>query len=77
MQDVLKNLIDGLNEVGLKIGKYWKIPCKAAITQAQQRLGAGVMTQLFPQLVKPIATVETVAGLKQKISADQGRIHCS
>jgi hypothetical protein len=35
------------------------------------------MTQLFHQLVKPIATVETVAGLKQKISADQGRIHCS
>jgi hypothetical protein len=57
MQEVLKNLIDGLNEVGLKIGKYWKIPCKAAITQAQQRLGAGVMTQLFPQLVKPIAVV--------------------
>jgi hypothetical protein len=60
MRDVLKNLIDGLNEVGLKTGKYWKIPCKAAITQARQRLGAGVMTQLFHQLVKPMATVETV-----------------
>jgi hypothetical protein len=60
--DVLKNLIDGLNEVGLKTGKYWKIPCKAAITQARQRLGAGVMTQLFHQLVKPMATVETVGG---------------
>jgi hypothetical protein len=56
MRDVLKNLIDGLNEVGLKTGKYWKIPCKAAITQARQRLGAGVMTQLFHQLVKPMAT---------------------
>ena len=60
MRDVLKNLIDGLNEVGLKTGKYWKIPCKAAITQARQRLGAGVMTQSFHQLVKPMATVETV-----------------
>ncbi len=60
MRDVLKNLIDGLNEVGLKTGKYWKIPCKAAITQARQRLGAGVMIQLFHQLVKPMATVETV-----------------
>jgi len=47
MRDVLKNLIDGLNEVWLKTGKYWKIPCKAAITQARQRLGAGVMRQLF------------------------------
>ena len=28
MRDVLKNLIDSLNEVGLKTGKYWKIPCK-------------------------------------------------
>jgi len=60
MRDVLKNLIDGLTEVGLKTGKYWKIPCKAAITQARQRLGARVMTQLFHQLVKPMATVETV-----------------
>ena len=47
MQDVLKNLIDGLNEARVKIGKYWRFPCKSAITQARQRLGAGVMRQLF------------------------------
>ena len=39
MRDVLKNLIDGLKEVGLKTGKYWKTPCKAAITKARKRLG--------------------------------------
>lgn len=39
MRDVLKNLIYGLNEVWLKTGKYWKTPCKAAITKARQRLG--------------------------------------
>jgi hypothetical protein len=32
MRDILKNLIDGLIEVWLKTGKYWKTPCKAAIT---------------------------------------------
>ena len=46
MRDVLKNLIDGFNEAWIKIGKYWRFPCKWAITQARQRLGAGVMRQL-------------------------------
>ncbi len=60
MRDVLKNLIDGLNEVWLKTGKYWKTPCKAAITKARKRLGPVVMSQLFHQLVRPMATTETV-----------------
>jgi hypothetical protein len=60
MRDVLKNLIDGINEVWLKTGKYWKTPCKAAITKARQRLGPLVMRQLFEQLVRPMATTETV-----------------
>jgi hypothetical protein len=47
MRDVLKNLIYGLSEGWIKIGKYWRILCKSAITQARQRLGAGVMRQLF------------------------------
>jgi len=60
MRDVLKNLIDGLSEAWVKIGKYWRFPCKSAITQARQRLGAGVMRHLFHQLVRPMATSETV-----------------
>ena len=60
MRDVLKNLIDGLNEMWLKTGKYWKIPCKAAITKARKRLGPAVMRQLFHQLVRPMATTKTV-----------------
>jgi hypothetical protein len=60
MRDVLKNLIDGLNEVWLKTGKYWKTPCKAAITKARKRLGSLVMSQLFHQLVRPRTTTETV-----------------
>jgi Insertion element 4 transposase N-terminal len=60
MRDVLKNLLDGLNEVWLKTGKYWKTPCKAAITKARKRLGSVVMTQLFHQLVRPMGTPKTV-----------------
>jgi hypothetical protein len=63
MQDVLKNLVDGLNEIWLKTGKYWKPPCKAAITKARPKLGAGVIRQLFHQLVRPMATTETVGAL--------------
>ena len=35
MRDVLKNLIDGLSEAWVKVGKYWRFPCKSAITQAR------------------------------------------
>ena len=58
MRDVLKNLVDGLSEAWVKVGKYWRVPCKSAITQARQRLGARVMSQLFHQLVRPMATGE-------------------
>ncbi len=60
MRDVLKNLIDGLSESWVKVGKYWRVPCKSAITQARQRLGARVMSQLFHQLIRPMATQETL-----------------
>ena len=60
MGDVLKNLIDGLSQAWVKVGKYWRIPCKSAITQARQRLGAGVMRQLFHQLVRPMGNSATI-----------------
>nr|WP_242055704.1 IS4 family transposase [Nostoc flagelliforme] len=60
MRDVLKNLVDGLSVGWVKVGKYWRVPCKSAITQARQRLGAGVMSQLFHQLVRSMATGETI-----------------
>lgn len=60
MRDVLKNLVDGLSVAWIKVGKYWRVPCKSAITQARQRLGVKVMSQLFHQLVKPMATGETL-----------------
>lgn len=60
MRDVLKNLVDGLAEAWVKVGKYWRVPCKSAITQARQRLGPRVMSQLFHRLVRPMATSETI-----------------
>ncbi len=60
MRSVLKNLIDGLSEAWIRVGRYWKVPCKSAITQARQRLGPRVMSQLFYQLVHPMATTETI-----------------
>ena len=60
MRAVLKNLIDGLSEAWLKVGKYWRVPCKSAITQAETRLEPRVMSQLFYQLVRPMATAQTI-----------------
>lgn len=60
MRDVVKNLIDGLSEAWVKVGKYWRVPCKSAITQARQRLGARVLSQLFHQVVRPMANEETL-----------------
>jgi len=60
MREVLKNLVDGLAESWVKVGKYWPVPCKSAITQARQRLGSQVMNRLFHQVVQPMATAKTV-----------------
>ena len=59
MREVLKNLVDGLAESWVKVGKYWPVPCKSAITQARQRLGSQVMNRLFHQVVQPMATAKT------------------
>ena len=59
MRTVLKNLVDGLSEAWVRVGKYWRIPCKSSITEARQRVGAGVMSRLFHLTAKPLATIET------------------
>ena len=38
MRDVLKNLVDGLSDAWIKVGKYWRVPCKSAITQARSAI---------------------------------------
>jgi len=60
MRDVLKNLVDGLTEAWVKVGKYWRIPCKERDYSSPTKIGARGMSQLFHQLVRPMATTETM-----------------
>ena len=68
MRTVLKNLVDGLSMQWVRVGQYWRVPCKSSITEARQRIGCGVMSCLFHLVVRPCATVETpgafLAGLR-------------
>jgi len=59
MRTVLKNLVDGLSEAWVKVGKYWRVPCKSSITEARQRIGTQVMSRLFHLVVHPLATEDT------------------
>src|SRR4028119_643271 len=68
MRTVVKNLVDGLSMQWVRVGQYWRVPCKSSITEARQRTGCGVMSRLFHLVVRPCATVETpgafLAGLR-------------
>jgi hypothetical protein len=45
MRSVLKNLVDGLSTRWVRVGQYWRVPCKSSITEARQRVGPRVMSQ--------------------------------
>lgn len=59
MGTVLKNLVNGLSRQWTKLGQYWRVPNSASITEARQRVGCRVMSQLFTRIVRPMATTET------------------
>lgn len=59
IRTVLKNLVDGLNETWVRVGKYWRVPCKSSITEARQRIGTQVLSRLFHLVVHPLATENT------------------
>lgn len=59
MGTVLKNLINGLSRQWTKLGQYWKVPSSSSISEARQRVGCRVMSQLFERVVRPLATPET------------------
>jgi hypothetical protein len=40
MSCVLKNLVNGLSREWTKLGKYWRVPNSASISEARQRLGS-------------------------------------
>ena len=35
MRSVLKNLVDGLSTSWVRVGQYWRVPCKSSITEAR------------------------------------------
>ncbi len=35
IRTVLKNLVDGLSESWVRVGQYWRVPCKSSITEAR------------------------------------------
>lgn len=59
MGTVLKNLVNGLSRQWTRLGKYWKVPNSASISQARQRVGCRMMSQLFERVARPLATPET------------------
>ena len=59
MRTVLKNLVDGWSEAWVRVGQYWRVPCKSSITEARQRIGSEVMNRLFHLVVRPLATDQT------------------
>lgn len=59
MGTVLKNLVNGLSRQWTRLGKYWKVPNSASISEARQRVGCRAMSQLFEQIVRPKATPQT------------------
>lgn len=59
MTTVLKNLVNGLSRQWTILGKYWRVPNSASITEARQRVGCQVMSQLVERIVRPLATPET------------------
>jgi len=59
MGTVLKNLVNGLSRQWTKLGQYWRVPNSASITEARQRVGSRVMSQLFAQIVGPMANSKT------------------
>ena len=59
MRTVLKNLVNGLSSSWIQLAEYWQVPCSASISEARQRVGCRVMSQLFRIVVHPLATPQT------------------
>ena len=59
MQTVLKNLVHGLRTQWLRLAQYWRVPSSSSISEARERVGCRVMSQLFARVARPLATQET------------------
>jgi len=57
--DVLKNLADGWSNQWIRLGQWWRVPSKSAISEARQRVGPQVMSWLFALVARPLAALDT------------------
>lgn len=53
IEDVLKNLVQGLSSQWVRLSQRWKNPSKSSISEARQRVGPQVMSQLFHLVARP------------------------
>ena len=57
--DVLKNLANGWSNQWIRLGQWWQVPSKSAISEARQRVEPQVMSWLFALVARPLATRNT------------------
>ena len=57
--DVLKNLANGWSNQWIRLGQWWQVPSKSAISEARQRVGPQGMSWLFALVARPLATRNT------------------
>lgn len=67
--DVLKNLVQGLMSELIPIKIRLKMPSSGSISEARQRVGAGVMTRLFHLIAKVRATKKTAGAFLNGFSS--------
>lgn len=59
IEDVLKNLVQGLSSQWVRLSQRWKNPSKSSISEARQRVGPQVMSQLFHLVARPLGSAQT------------------
>lgn len=59
IEDVLKNLVHGLSSQWVRLSQRWKNPSKSSISEARQRVGPQVMSQLFHLVARPLGSAQT------------------
>lgn len=57
--DVFKNLADGWSNQWIRRGQHWRTPSKSSLSEARQRVGPQVMSQLFTLVARPLAKPDT------------------
>ncbi len=68
--DVLKNLADGWSNQWIRLGQWWRVPSKSAISEARQRVGPQVMSWLFALVARPKRDPGHPWSLSKRIAPD-------